>query len=327
MFFQKLRRRLMRNHRFRTRGGGHHLALNVPPSRREVAMKRRRLMGTTLKWSGLAALALWGAVEAQSLWQRAFSQSPHYAVGQFELLTNGAITATQVTAVTGLRPDTNITSLDLGKLRRQLLTLPQVRDASVERRLPNHLSVRLEERRPAAWLACARQGLEALSARGLLMDANGVVFPAEVMLNEYTTLPVIHCADLPAVSPGRRVDSPLILQALELVHQMRQQTWPKPMVLEQVHLMNRFTMVAQMDNDALFTFRPEGLEKQISRLRAILAKVASSPSRVASVNLQLERNIPVRFFESPPSVLTKPSSKSKPSPQSRRPVSASRQGT
>lgn len=327
MFFQKLRRRLMWNHRFRTRSGGHHLALNVPPSRKEVAMKRRLMLGSSLKWSALAGLACWGMVQAHSLWQRAFSLSPAYAVGQFELLTNGAITATQVTAVTGLRPDTNITSLDLGRLRRQLLTLPQVREAAVERRLPNHLSVRLEERRPAAWLACARQGLEALSARGLLLDAGGVPFPAEVMLNEYTTLPVIHCPDLSAVSPGRRVDSPQLLQALELVHRMRQQVWPKPMVLEQIHLMNRFTMVAQMDNDALFTFRPEDLEKQIARLRAILTMVASSPSRVTSVNLQLERNVPVRFFEAPPSALTKPSNKSKPSSNSRRPGTASPQGT
>jgi hypothetical protein len=118
-----------------------------------------------------------------------------------------------------------------------------------------------------------------------------------------------------------------VLQALELVKLMRRQAWPKPMVLEQIHVMNRFTMVAQMDNDALFTFRPEELEKQIARLRAILVKVASSPNRVTSVNLQLERNVPVRFFESPAPAVQKASSKSKPSPNSRRSGSPPRHGT
>jgi hypothetical protein len=224
-------------------------------------------------------------------------------VGQFELVTNGAITAPQVAAVTGLRPDQNITALDLGILRRQLLTLPQVREAMVERRLPNHLSVRLEERRPAAWLACAAQGLRAFDSRGLLLDAEGVVFPAGVMLDEYTALPVIHCADLSAVTPGRQVEYPLIRQALQLVQLIGLQTWPQPMAVEQIHLTNRFTMVAQMDTDALFTFQPDKLERQLNRLHAILTKVGDSRNRVASVNLQLERNVPVTFFDPPPATV------------------------
>ena len=166
MFFRKLRRRLMGNHRFRHRDGEHHLALNVPPSRKEVVMRQRRVTLRALKWSAGAGLGLWGIIAAGDLWDRAFLTSTTYAVGQFELVTNGAITAPQVAAVTGLRPDQNITALDLGILRRQLLTLPQVREAMVERRLPNHLSVRLEERRPAAWLACAAQGLRAWTAAG-----------------------------------------------------------------------------------------------------------------------------------------------------------------
>lgn len=326
MFFRKLRQGLRRNHRFRTRADRHHLAVDVPPSRKEVAMKRRRMLGNLLKGAAVLGLALWGGVETIGLWQRAFTRSPEYAVGQFELLTNGAVTASQVTAATGLRPDTHIASLDLGQLRRQLLTLPQVCEVAIERRLPNHLSVRIEERRPAAWLACDGQGLEAFSAGGLLLDAEGVAFPAEVMLNEYTTLPVIRCKEMPAVTRGRRVDSTLVLQALELVRLMRQQVWPKPMGLERIHVLNRFTLVAQMDNDALFTFRPVDLEKQMARLQAILVKVASSPNRVTSVNLQLERNVPVRFAEAPLPVVQKASGKSlKPAPGARRP--ASRQGT
>lgn len=326
MFFRKLHGRLKGNHRFRNRDGEHHLALNVPPSRKELAMRRRRVTLRSVQWAAVAGLALWGMVAAGDLWDRAFRNSTTYAVGQFELLTNGVITAPQVAAVTGLRPDRNLTELDLGGLRQQLLTLPQVREAAVERRLPNHLSIRLEERRPAAWLACARQGLRAFDSRGLLLDAEGVAFPAGVMLNEYTSLPVIHCADLSAVMPGRPVEYPLVRQALELVQQMRRHRWPQPMVIEQVHLTNRFTMVAQMDTDALFTFHPDHLEKQLARLQAILNKVGHSNSRVASVNLQLERNVPVTFFDAPPAANLKAASKSA-APAQRRAAVPVRRGT
>ncbi len=309
MFFQKLRRRLMGNHRFRNRDGEHRLALNVPLSRKEITMRRNRMILSGVKWSAASGVFLWLVVASGQVWERAFLTSTDYAVGQFELVTNGVITAPQVAAVTGLRPDRNITELDLGQIRRQLLTLPQVGKAEVERRLPNHLSIRLEERRPSAWLACGKQGLRAYDSRGLLLDAEGVVFPAGVMLNEYTSLPVIHCADLSAVTLGRPVENPLVRRALELVHLMGRHPWPQPMVVEQIHLTNQFTMVAQMDTDALFTFDPDDLEKQIARLDAIFHKVGTGGSRIASVNLQLERNVPVTFFDAAPPVV-KPAGKS-----------------
>lgn len=293
----------MGNHRFRNRTGGgssQEFFLNVPPSRKETSMQRRRLLLGGMKWTAGICVGLWSVVASGALWDKAFRTSTTYSVGQFELSTNGSITAPQVAAVTGLRPDQNITDLDLGALRRQLLTLPQVRHAEVERRLPNHLKISLEERRPMAWLACAKQGLRAFDHRGLLLDAEGVVFPAGVMLNEYTSLPVIHSADLAAVTPGRVVEYPLVRHALELVQLMRQQNWSSPMAVEQVHLTNRFTLVAQMDTDALITFRPENPGKQIARLHAILNKIGRSGAKIASVNLQLERNVPVTFFDVPP---------------------------
>ena len=112
----------------------------------------------------------------------------------------------------------------------------------------------------------------------------------------------------------------LVRQALELIQQMRGRTWPQPMVVEQIHLFNRFTIIAQMDNDAIFTFHPDELDKQLSRLHAILTKVGPSSSRVATVNLQLERNIPVTFFEPPTPAASKPGSKPASAAPSRRPA-------
>ena len=320
MLFNQLRRRLMGNHRFRNRDGEHRLALNVPLSRKELTMRRRRVILTGLKWGAGAGVGLWVMVASGKVWQRAFRNSTDYAVGQFELITNGVITGPQVTAATGLRPDQNITELDLGQIRRQLLNLPQVGAAEVERRLPNYLSIRLTERRPAAWLACEKQGLRALDSRGLLLDAEGVVFPAGVMLNQYTTLPVIHCADLSSVTNGRPVEIPLVRQALTLVKLMRSQAWTPPMAVEQIQLINRFTMRVQMDTDALFTFHPDDLEKQIARLDAILHKVGNSGAKISSVNLQLERNVPVTFFDPPPAAgLKNPGKGGNVGPSSKRP--------
>ena len=328
MFFNKLHHRLMRNQRFRSRVGEHQLSLDIPPSRKEAAMLRRRITLVVIKWGVGLGLGLWAFMACGQLWDESFQKSTSYAVGQFELATNGSITSSDVSEVTGLRPDQNITTLDLPMLRQKLLTLPKVKGAALERRLPNHLLIRLEERRPAAWLASGRQKLRPFDSRGLLLDAEGIVFPAGLMLNDYMALPVIHWEDLASVTPGRKTEF-LILQALELVRLMTRQSWNQFTGAQHIHIINGFTLIAQLNNDALVTFHPDGLEKQLARLDAILHKVGPTNRKVASVNLQLERNVPVTFFDVPEPRTAKPPARSKPaSPGARRPATpATRRST
>lgn len=323
MFARFLKRRHKGNQRFRTRPQEHRLPLEVPRSRKEVFMRRRKLALQTLKWTGLVTAVLWVGLTAGGLWQRAFRNSGDFAVGQFELVTNGVITVPQVAAATGLRPDQNITELDLGELRAKLMELPRVSRADVERRLPNHLSIRLDERRPAAWLACARQNLRAFDSRGLLLDSEGVAFPCGIVLEEYGTLPVINCADVSAVTPGRRVPLAMVRNALDLALRMHRKTWATPMAVEQIHIINDFTMVAQMDTDALFTFLPTDLDRQLARLNAILQKTGAAGRRVASVNLQLHRNVPVTFKEESVAPLARPAAGKAPGAAGKRPSPSS----
>lgn len=307
MNFPFLKRREKGNRRFRTRkrgsGGGagagagtgeeHQLPLKVPPSRKEVSMRRQRIALRVLLGVSLSGAFFWVAAEGGDLWRHAFHHSGDYAVGQFELVTNGVITVPQVVAATGLRPDQNITEIDLGEIRAKLMELPRVSRADVERRLPNHLSIRLEERRPVAWLACAKQGLRAFDSRGLMLDAEGVAFPCGLVREDYGNLPVINCPDASAITPGRQVPQEVVRHALDLAQRLRRKNWSSPMALEQINIENDFTLVAQMNTDAVLTFLPTGLDRQLARLDAILLKTASAGRRVATVNLQLSRNVPV----------------------------------
>ena len=51
-----------------------------------------------------------------------------------------------------------------------------------------------------------------------------------------------------------------------------------------------------MESGAVYTFSPGRMEQQLERLEFILAKTRAAGRSVASVNLQMERNVPVRFF-------------------------------
>ena len=84
----------MGNHRFRHREAEHHLALNVPPSRKEVVMRRRRVTLTSAEMGrGRGRGPVGRALPPGTFGTRPSARSTAYAVGQFELVTNGAITA------------------------------------------------------------------------------------------------------------------------------------------------------------------------------------------------------------------------------------------
>ena len=103
MLLRLLKRRLSGNRKFRHRGAEHRLALEIPLSRKELHQRRRHLLLLSLKWSALIGSALWLLFASGQVWERTFRTSPDFAVGPFELITNGVITTAQVTAATGLR--------------------------------------------------------------------------------------------------------------------------------------------------------------------------------------------------------------------------------
>jgi hypothetical protein len=130
-----------------------------------------------------------------------------------------------------------------------------------------------------------------------MLDSEGVAFPCGVVLQEYGSLPVINCNDVSGVIPGRRVPLETVRQSLDLAQLIKRKNWSSPMALEQINIENDFTLVAQMNSDAVLTFRPTDLERQLARLDAILQKTAAAGRRVATVNLQLNRNVPVTLQE------------------------------
>jgi cell division protein FtsQ len=93
----------------------------------------------------------------------------------------------------GIARGAPILGLDPGEAKRRLETVPWVRTASVERRLPDVLYIRLVERQPLAFWQ--RQG------KLVLIDREGVVVPAE-RLEVFGDLIVLVGADAPKTGPA-----------------------------------------------------------------------------------------------------------------------------
>jgi len=94
----------------------------------------------------------WVAKTTNTLWRGAIKQS--VAMGLFvdDVRLEGRLhtSKTQLIKALGVRRGDPILTYDLAAARQRLLDLPWVRDASVNRRLPNMIQVSIKERQPMA---------------------------------------------------------------------------------------------------------------------------------------------------------------------------------
>jgi cell division protein FtsQ len=98
----------------------------------------------------LAVLAVTLAAGAAGTWARIWvATSPRFAVTEINIKGNRALEVGQVRASMGLRGGENIFALDLVELELRLEAHPWIREAHVERRLPDRLLVEITEQQAA----------------------------------------------------------------------------------------------------------------------------------------------------------------------------------
>jgi cell division protein FtsQ len=123
------------------------------------AQGRRRLRPLV----GLAALA----VVALAAW--VVLHSPLLDVDDVVVRGAARTTAAEVEAASGVRTGDALVFVDLGTAARRVEQLPWVATASVERRLPGELSIRVTERVPAAWVRRGPDGVAVLDGDGRVL--------------------------------------------------------------------------------------------------------------------------------------------------------------
>jgi cell division protein FtsQ len=123
------------------------------------------------------------AAESRAL---AASASLGLIVGDVEVVGRNTTKPSTILGALGAERGTPILAVDLERARRQLESLPWVRSATIERRLPQTLFVRLVERQPlAVWQHDGRQEL---------IDAEGEAIAVKD-LSRFSELPTVVGAD------------------------------------------------------------------------------------------------------------------------------------
>ena len=228
-----------------------------------------------------------------------------FAIEEIDVQTDGIIAVDQLRRWAGVRMGQNLLALDLVRVRRDLELVSLVQSVSVERILPHTLRIRVIERSPIAQI----QVLKPAAAGGIelgvfLLDAEGyVVLPLDprqrtAPLNQPSdVLPVIMGPSGTEVQAGRKIESRQLRAALQLLVAFDHSPMQGLVDIKSLDLSSPEVVVATTEQGSEITFGLTDLDQQLRRWRAIFNQAQQNNKAIASLDLAVTNNLPVRWLE------------------------------
>jgi hypothetical protein len=203
-----------------------------------------------------------------------------------------------------VKPGANLIALDLGAVKRNLELVSAIDTVSVERVLPRTLKIRVTERDPIAQVDIPRaDGAGGIAVSVFQLDDNGVVMQpldprlCTVPLAQINPqLPVIAGLNIFQLHPGRRVDLPQVQAALQLITAFGRSPMAGLVDLRRVDVSGSGVIIVTTGQGSVITFGLDNQEQQLRRWRQIYDLGLSQQRSIATADLAVENNVPVRWM-------------------------------
>jgi cell division septal protein FtsQ len=292
---QRPRARNRRVSSFRQRRQQHLLDVKVR-SRKAVQHRNRRALVVFSKIALVIALLSAIYVGGRVAAKRFFLDNPDYKLTNIEVQTDGTLQREQILSIAELRDGENIFRVNLAHVHDRLQELPQVDEVEVVRKLPAEIDIRIVERKPIAWITTEKQIADPFASdAAFLVDARGVLMKEKKLLPEYLGLPLILGCASESLEAGNRVQSPEAKAALELLRLSTRSFMQTRFQIREIDVSKGYCLVVTDKNHSRVTFGFDNLDTQLQRLEQFLIYSDDAHRELATVNLLVQRNIPVTF--------------------------------
>jgi cell division septal protein FtsQ len=241
---------------------------------------------------------------ARAAARRLFFENQEYQVKTIELQTDGTLQREQVLKAADLHEGENIFKVNLAQVHDRIQQLPQTDEVQVVRKLPGEIDIRVVERKPIAWITSEKEILDPFTSdAAFLVDARGVLMKQKKLLPEYLGLPLILGCSSESLEAGKVIESEEAKMALELLRLCTSGFFQMRFQIREVDLSNTYCLVVTDKNRARVTFGFNDLQTQLRRLEQFLVYCDDSKQELGTVNLLVQRNIPVTFSEAPAKII------------------------
>ncbi len=302
------RKRKIANRRL---GRAHVLDVKLRSSQVRAARARRIIIGL-----GICFGTVLGLYAAWCLGEFALNQlvyeNKSFAIQRIEVQTDGVISADQLRRWSGVRNGQNLLALDLAHVKRDLEMQAMIESVSVERILPGTLRLRVSEREPIAQVTVPvpRPG-GGLDLKTFHIDENGwVMLPldprqrATPAAQSDDQLPLILGINASDLQPGRKLDSAQVQAALKWIGQFESSSMANLVDLKKIDVLSPEVLIVTTGQGSEVTFGLDNFDQQMLRWQKIHEECAHSNRMIATLNLAVTDNTPLRFSDAsvvPPS--------------------------
>jgi cell division septal protein FtsQ len=292
---QRLRPKNERVSNTRQRRQQHLLDVRVR-SHKATQHRNRRILVALSKIVLVLALAAGVVLGVRYGAKHFFFENPDYQLSQIEMQTDGTLQREQVLKTADLHEGVNIFGVNLAHVRDQLQQLPQVDEVQVIRKLPGEIDIKIVERKPIAWITSDKTISDPFASDvAFLVDARGVLMKEKKLLPEYLGLPLITGCTSESLEPGKIVESFEAKAALELLRLSTASFMQTRFQIREIDVSKGYCLVVSDKNHTRVTFGFDNLDAQLQRLEQFLVYADDSKRDLATVNLLVQRNIPVTF--------------------------------
>ena len=265
-------------------------------SRSATQHRNRRIIVWVSKIALVIALAVGLYFGVREGARRFFFENPDYQLRAVNVQTDGTLQRDQILNVAGLHEGENVFGVNLAKVRDRLQDLPQVDEVQVVRKLPAEIDIKIVERKPIAWISREKEISDPFASdAAFLVDARGVLMKEKKLLPEYLGLPLISGCTSEALEPGKTVESVEANAALELLRESTGSFMQTRFQIRQIDVSKGYCLLVTDKNHSQVSFGFDQLDLQLKRLEQFLVYCDDTKQELATVNLLVQRNIPVTF--------------------------------
>lgn len=221
---------------------------------------------------------------------RAFLRLPYFEIAEVIVEGNLQLSAQEIVADLELPPGAGLLTVDLGALNQRLLRNPWIKEASVRKRLPRSLVVRIVERAPEVVL---------IGDKAYLLSADGVILSEleEAVSRQLSAVsfPVLRIPADRRYVKGEVVLPPEVVRGLTVWRDFQLHNALPGERAQEIILAKDGSYTVNLGPEMPFIhLKAEDMEGQLERLNRVLAFTKESLSRYESVDLRFGEKVIVR---------------------------------
>ncbi len=276
--------------------------LDVKLRTSQTRAHRIRLLGVGIAVAfslTLAALVVWRG--GSWLLDKLIYKNEAFAIQQVEVQTDGVLSTNVIRYWAKVRAGQNLLALDILKVKRDLEILPPIQFVAVERVLPRTLKIRVSEREPVAQTVVTQPGANGsfLEVTYYLDSEGYVVQPIDprwraVPLAGPERLPIIVGLTASELQPGHQIDNVQGRAGLKLLAEFERSPMVGLVELQRVNITSPEILQVTTSQNAEITFSVDRFETQFRRWRLICDQYQKWGKAIASIDLSIANNLPVR---------------------------------